>query len=140
MNMHYHILYQHTAHWIATIVLRDYNAAFLCNSWFLFILWWGCWYVNMSPSDKFLILGWPLRPVGLSLKVVKAFPLLPLIPPWKRECIFNCLHPRMLCYKFGWNWPQKNFEKSRQFRWAKCSGYLLICYNVRSNQHNFKWP
>ena len=27
---------------IVPIVLRDYNAAFL----------WGCWYANMSPSDK----------------------------------------------------------------------------------------
>ena len=40
----------------------------LCHCWFLFILWWGCRYANMSPSDKksvqSLILRWPLRPVS----------------------------------------------------------------------------
>ena len=29
---------------LIVIVLRDYDAAFLCYCWFLFILWWGCWY------------------------------------------------------------------------------------------------
>ena len=28
---------------LIAIVLRDNNAAFLCNCWFLFILWWDCW-------------------------------------------------------------------------------------------------
>ena len=32
------------------IVLKDY--AFLCHRWFLFILWLGCCYENMSLSDK----------------------------------------------------------------------------------------
>ena len=31
--------------------LRGCNAAFLCHCWYLF-LWCGCWYANMSPSDK----------------------------------------------------------------------------------------
>ena len=34
------------------IVLRDYDVAFLYQCWFSFILWWGCWYTNMSPSVK----------------------------------------------------------------------------------------
>ena len=35
-------------------VFRDYNAAFLCHCQFLLTvsLWWGCWYANISPSDK----------------------------------------------------------------------------------------
>ena len=47
------------------IVLKYYNAVFQCHCWFLFILWCGCWYANMSPSDKKLVqslmLRWPLR-------------------------------------------------------------------------------
>ena len=46
------------------IILREYNIAFLCHCWFLWILWWGCWYAYMSPSDKksleSLILKWPV--------------------------------------------------------------------------------
>ena len=34
------------------IVFTSYIADFLCHCWFLFILWWDCWYVNISPSDK----------------------------------------------------------------------------------------
>ena len=50
---------------LIAIVLRDNDAAFRYHSWFSFILWWGCWYTNMSPFDKTPILRWPLRPVGL---------------------------------------------------------------------------
>ena len=55
---------------LIAIVLRNYDAAFRYHSWFSFILWWGCWYTNMSPfwqevSVKSLILRWPLRPVDL---------------------------------------------------------------------------
>ena len=42
--------------WIYTIfiviVLSDYNAAFLCHCWFLFILIWACCYANRTPTDK----------------------------------------------------------------------------------------
>ena len=34
---------------IATV--WDYNAAILCHWWFLFLLWWCCWYANMSPYN-----------------------------------------------------------------------------------------
>ena len=53
------------------IVSTGYNAAVLRHCWFLFILWWGYWYANTSPSDKksvyskSMILRWPLRPIGL---------------------------------------------------------------------------
>ena len=30
----------------------EYNTAFLCHCWVLFILGWGRWYANMRPSDK----------------------------------------------------------------------------------------
>ena len=54
-----------------TIMLRDYDAALLYHCWFLFILWWGCWYTNepfwQEVGVKSLILGWPVRPVGLLL-------------------------------------------------------------------------
>ena len=39
------------------IVFRDYDAAFLYHRWFSFIPWWGCWYTNMSPSDKKSVLS-----------------------------------------------------------------------------------
>ena len=29
---------------LIAIVFRDYNAVFQCHCWFLFILWWACWY------------------------------------------------------------------------------------------------
>ena len=45
-NMYYLLLYQYTAHW------RDYNATFLCNCWFFFILWWDSWYANMKCNCK----------------------------------------------------------------------------------------
>ena len=34
------------------IVLKNYDAFFLCHYWFLFLLWLGSWYAKMSPSDK----------------------------------------------------------------------------------------
>ena len=37
---------------LVAIVLREYNAAFLCHCWFLFILWLASWYANMSSSDN----------------------------------------------------------------------------------------
>ena len=37
---------------LITIVIRDYDAAFLFHRWFSFLLWWGCWYTNMSPFEK----------------------------------------------------------------------------------------
>ena len=37
---------------LIAIVLKDYDGAFLCHDWFSSILWWGCLYTNMSPSDK----------------------------------------------------------------------------------------
>ena len=37
---------------IAIVVLRDWYAASQCHCWFLFILWWGCWYANMNTSNK----------------------------------------------------------------------------------------
>ena len=33
--------------WIATVYRGD-NAAFLCHCWILFILWWACWFENMT--------------------------------------------------------------------------------------------
>ena len=28
-----------------------FHCSFLCHCWFLYILWIGCWYADMSPSD-----------------------------------------------------------------------------------------
>ena len=38
---------------------RNYNSAFLCNYWFLFILWSGCLYAITKPSNKSLMLYLP---------------------------------------------------------------------------------
>ena len=63
VKMHYFLKY---LLYFYAIVLRDYGVAFLYQCWFSFILWWGCWYTNMSPSDKkSLILRLLLWPVGL---------------------------------------------------------------------------
>ena len=55
---------------LIAIVLQDYDAAFLYNCWFLFIILMGlliCKYALFWQefSVKSLILRWPLRPVGL---------------------------------------------------------------------------
>ena len=39
-----------------------------------------------------------------------------IISPWKRAVPFiwtnlNPLHPRMICAKFGWNWPSGSWEE-----------------------------
>ena len=44
------------------------------------------------------------------------FYYLVIISPWKREGPFiwtklNPLHPRLLCAKFGWNWPSGSGEE-----------------------------
>ena len=60
---------------LVAFVLRNFDAVFLFHRWFSFILWWGCWYTNMRPSlwqdvsVKSLILGWPLRPLGILFKM-----------------------------------------------------------------------
>ena len=48
----YSILYISIFSTLIAIVLRDYDAAFQYHHWFLFYLWWGCWYTNMSSSDE----------------------------------------------------------------------------------------
>ena len=53
--MHY-FLYQYTAYWLLLYFKRDYDDAFLCYCWFLFIPWWGCWYTRsqcQAPIQKF---------------------------------------------------------------------------------------
>ena len=44
-----------------------------------------------------------------------------IIPPWKRAGPFiwtnlNPLHPRMLCAKFGWNWPSSSGVKDENVK------------------------
>ena len=46
-----------------------------------------------------------------------------LISPWKRVGSFiwrnfNPFHPRMLCAKFGWNWPSGSGEED--FKFCQC--------------------
>ena len=49
--MHYLLLFQYLSHWLL-LYFREYNAAFLCHCWVLFILWWDSWYANMNLSEK----------------------------------------------------------------------------------------
>ena len=50
-----------------------------------------------------------------------------IISPWKRVWPFiwtnlNPLHPRMLCAKFGWNWPSGSGEEDenvKSLRWRR---------------------
>ena len=44
-----------------------------------------------------------------------------IISPWKRAWPFiwtnlNPLHPRMLCAKFGWNWPSSSGEEDENVK------------------------
>ena len=44
-----------------------------------------------------------------------------IISPWKRAGPFiwtnlNLLHPRMLCAKFGWNWPSSSGEEDENVK------------------------
>ena len=60
-------------------MLKNYDAAFLYNCWFLFIIIMGLLIWKYRPfwqdfSVKSLILRWPIRPVGLLfLKMVKNY-------------------------------------------------------------------
>ena len=54
---------------------------------------------------------------------VNVFSLIEIISPWKWAgalvwIILNPLHPRMLCAKFGWNWPSGSEEKI--FKYCQC--------------------
>ena len=66
VKMYFLLLYQYTSHWL------DYDAAFLYNCWFLFLMILGLLICKYAPfwqefSVKSLILRWPLRPSGLLL-------------------------------------------------------------------------
>ena len=55
-----------------------------------------------------------------------------IIFPWKRAGLFiwtnlDSLHPRMLCVKFGWNWPRGSGEKD----------FFLNFVNVYLPFHNY---
>ena len=69
--MYFLLLYQYTSHWL------HYDAAFLYNCWFLFIIIMElrCKYAPFWQefSVKSLILRWPLRPVGLLLLMLSFF-------------------------------------------------------------------
>ena len=63
---------------LIAILLKDYDAAFLYNCWFLFIIIMGMLICKYAPlwqeySVKSLILRWPLRPVGLLFNIVNGF-------------------------------------------------------------------
>ena len=50
-----------------------------------------------------------------------------IISPWKREGPFiwtnlNPLHPRMLCAKFGWNWPSGSWEEVKNRKSLQTDG------------------
>ena len=95
----------------------------------LSFLQWAWWYPDMSPSYTLatwhglwctldpkcflrlvesLILGWPLRPVGLLLNFFIVLSLFHYYLPFGKAVSFiwtnlNPRPPRMLCH-FGWNW------------------------------------
>ena len=72
---------------LIAIVLKDYDAAFLCNCWFLFIIIMGLLICKYAPfwqgfSVKSLILMWPLRPVGLLFTQIFTYNFLPSSDLW----------------------------------------------------------
>ena len=54
-----------------------------------------------------------------------------IISPWKRVGPFfwtnlNPLHPRMLCAKFGWNWPSGSWEEVENRKSLQTGGQMDI--------------
>ena len=61
-----------------------------------------------------------------------------IISPWKRAGPFiwtnlHPHHPRMLCAKFGWNWPSGSWEEVKNRKWKKCvtDNYINILIKVQ---------
>ena len=78
------------------IVLKEYDAAFLPHCSFLFTLWWGCWYANMSPSDKkSLIWHWHTMS-GTWRDVLRTFMILTM-----RGCVAYIHDPDTMKLTFG---------------------------------------
>ena len=78
----------------------------------------GWYWLSGSREEDFLILSMYFR-------------YLVIFSPWKRVGPFiwtnlNPLHPRMLCAKFGWNWPSgsgeedENVKSFRQCKQRRC--------------------
>ena len=62
-----------------------------------------------------------------------------IISPLKRAGPFiwtnlNPLHPRMLCAKFGWNWPSSSGEEDENVK----SIYLKICFSKHHKSTLFR--
>ena len=76
------------------------NKEALCQVWLKFALWF-----------------WRKR----FLNFINVFSLFVIISPWKRVGPFilknlNPLHQRMLCAKFGWNWPNGSLEEDENVK------------------------
>ena len=71
-----------------------------------------------------------IGPVVLEKKIfliINVFCYFVIISPWKRAGPFiwtnlNPLHPRMLCAKFGWNWPGGSGEEDDNVKSLQTDG------------------
>ena len=94
--------------------------SFLISEWSLFVKPWvsftkGCFVTSLVE----------IGPVVLEKKMFKfrqcIFAICVIISPLKRAGPFiwtnlNPLHPRMLCAKFGWNWPSGSGEEDENVK------------------------
>ena len=60
----------------------------------------------------------------ISLMYFRLFHYFVIISPWKRARPFistnlNLLQPRMICAKFGWNWPSDSWEEDENVKSLK---------------------
>ena len=112
------------------IVLRAFNAVVFCHCWFLFILWWVCWYANMNPSDKNsrnqgvqpLTLRWPLRPVSLSIDFL--FLTLASTSHWLKWTLKKCVISWLSTCNYWW--INFNLLYNENFDYGESYGTFLV--------------
>ena len=92
--------------------------------------------------------NWPSGSVEEDLfKFCMNFCYFVIISPWKRVWYFICtnlnpLHQKMLCAKFGWNWPcgsgeeEENLKSLRQWQWTNCDQKKKYLHKLYENVPN----
>ena len=109
-------------------MLKDYDAAFLPHCWFLFTLWWGCWYANIRSqckvSDTIKAFG-PLVDLTLAYHV------------WHmKRCVADIHDPdhERLCrvHSGSWYdevdlWPQDQIDRVYDMALCLGHGFFVLC-------------
>ena len=88
--------------------------------------WLSLLLISPSPEDALCqvwlkLAQWLWRRRYLNFRQIIYFRYFLIISPWKGAGSFiwtnlNPLHPRMLCAKFGWNWPSGSEEEDENVK------------------------